>query len=63
VSLLIYGRFLSAETSVTVEDVTHVVDSGYVKEVRFDPASGISSLQDVFVSRVSARQRAGRCIV
>lgn len=62
-SLLIYGRFLSAETSVTVEDVTHVVDSGYVKEVRFDPASGISSLQEVFVSRVSARQRAGMCMV
>lgn len=39
--------------------MTHVVDSGFVKEVRFDPASGVSSLQEVFVSRVSARQRAG----
>jgi ATP-dependent RNA helicase DHX57 len=44
-----------------VDDVTHVVDSGFVKEVRYDPASGVSSLQEVFVSRVSARQRAGEC--
>jgi hypothetical protein len=28
-----------------VDDVTHVVDSGFVKEVRYDPASGVSSLQ------------------
>jgi hypothetical protein len=51
----------TAETSITVDDVTHVVDSGFVKEVRYDPASGVSSLQEVFVSRVSARQRAGEC--
>ena len=49
----------AAETSITVDDVTHVVDSGYVKEVRFDPASGVSALQEVFVSRVASRQRAG----
>jgi ATP-dependent RNA helicase DHX57 len=53
--------FSTAETSITVDDVTHVVDSGFVKEVRYDPASGVSSLQEVFVSRVSARQRAGKC--
>jgi HrpA-like RNA helicase len=49
----------AAETSITVDDVTHVIDTGFVKEVRFDPASGISSLQEVVESRVAARQRAG----
>lgn len=42
-----------------MDDVTHVVDSGYVKEMCFDPAGGFSSLQEVFVSRAAARQRAG----
>jgi len=36
-----------------------VIDAGYVKELRFDPAGGISSLQEVFVSRAAAQQRAG----
>lgn len=49
-----------AETSVTVEDVTHVVDCGMVKELRFDAVANMSSLQEVVVSRASARQRAGR---
>jgi len=53
----------TAETSITVSDVTHVVDAGYVKEMRFDPAGGISSLQEVFVSRAAAMQRAGVCYV
>jgi len=40
--------------------VTHVVDAGYVKELRFDPANdGNSSLQEVFISRAAAQQRAG----
>ena len=49
-----------AETSVTVEDVTHVVDCGRLKEVGFDAVANLSSLQEVFISRASARQRAGR---
>jgi hypothetical protein len=48
-----------AETSITVDDVTHVVDSGYVKEMRFDTAGGFASLQEVFISRAAGRQRAG----
>lgn len=49
-----------AETSVTVCDVTHVVDCGLLKELRYDPVGNISSLQEVAVTRASARQRAGR---
>ena len=40
-----------AETSVTVSDVTHVVDCGLVKEMRFDPIGNLSSLQEVVISR------------
>jgi HrpA-like RNA helicase len=49
-----------AETSVTVDDVTHVVDTGYHKEMCYDAEANMSSLQEVFVSRASAQQRAGR---
>ena len=49
-----------AETSVTLDDVTHVVDCGLVKELRYDPKGNMSSLQEVVISRASARQRAGR---
>ena len=49
-----------AETSITVDDVTHVVDCGLFKEVRFDPVANVSALQEVTVSKASASQRAGR---
>jgi HrpA-like RNA helicase len=49
-----------AETSVTVDDVTHVVDCGLVKEMRYDPVANMSSLEEVVISKASARQRAGR---
>ena len=40
-----------------------MVDAGYVKELRFDPANGgNSSLQEVFISRAAAQQRAGKNI-
>ena len=49
-----------AETSVTVDDVTHVIDCGLVKEMRYDPVANMSSLEEVVISKASARQRAGR---
>lgn len=53
--------FLSvAETSITVDDVNHVIDTGLMKEVRFDPESNMSSLQEIFISRTAGKQRAGR---
>jgi ATP-dependent RNA helicase DHX57 len=49
-----------AETSITIDDVTCVIDSGKANEVRFDPVKGISRLQEVFVSQASCKQRRGR---
>src|SRR4029077_9390838 len=49
-----------AETSVTIDGVTAVVDSGAVRRLRFDPATGLDRLELGRVSRASADQRAGR---
>ncbi len=49
-----------AETSITVDGVTAVVDSGLVRRLRFDPATGLDRLELGRVSRASADQRAGR---
>ncbi len=49
-----------AETSITIDGVGAVVDSGLVRELRFDPAHGLDRLGLVRVSRASADQRAGR---
>jgi ATP-dependent helicase HrpB len=49
-----------AETSLTIEGITTVVDSGLVKSPRFDPASGLTRLETIPVSKASAEQRAGR---
>eukprot|EP01039_Chlorochromonas_danica_P010575 gene10575-11716_t len=49
-----------AETSITVDDVTHVIDTGRMKEHRHDPISGLTTLKEVFISRSSAQQRSGR---
>ncbi len=49
-----------AETSLTLDGVEAVVDSGLAREMRFDPAVGIDRLEVVRISRASAAQRAGR---
>ena len=49
-----------AETSLTIEGVTTVVDSGWGRVVRFAPDSGLSKLVSERVSRAAASQRAGR---
>ena len=49
-----------AETSLTIDDVVFVIDTGRVREKTFDAYTGCSSLAPVWVSRASARQRAGR---
>lgn len=49
-----------AETSITIEDVRIVIDSGLSRLPRFEPASGTTRLETVRVSRASADQRAGR---
>ena len=49
-----------AETSLTIEGITTVVDSGQLKSPRFDPASGLTRLETIPISKGSAEQRAGR---
>ncbi|MFW2368422.1 MAG: ATP-dependent helicase HrpB [Desulforhopalus sp.] len=49
-----------AETSLTIEGITCVIDSGWSRLPRFDPGSGLSKLVTVPVSRASADQRTGR---
>jgi ATP-dependent helicase HrpB len=49
-----------AETSLTIDGVRVVVDSGLERRSMFDPASGMSRLETQRISRASAEQRAGR---
>ncbi|KJX95026.1 hypothetical protein TI39_contig4141g00005 [Zymoseptoria brevis] len=49
-----------AETSITVPDVKHVVDTGKMRESRYDQVRRITKLQTVWESTSNARQRAGR---
>lgn len=49
-----------AETSLTIEGVSVVIDSGYSRVPRFDPRSGFTRLETIRVTRDSADQRAGR---
>lgn len=49
-----------AETSLTIEGVRVVIDSGLARRARFDPGSGMTRLETVRISRASAEQRCGR---
>lgn len=49
-----------AETSLTIEGVRVVVDSGLARVPRFEPSVGLTRLETVRVSRASADQRRGR---
>ena len=49
-----------AETSLTIEGVKIVVDTGFGRTQKFDPKSGLSRLTTIQISKDSADQRAGR---
>ncbi len=49
-----------AETSLTIEGVVAVVDSGLARIARCSPWTGLTSLDTLPISRASAAQRAGR---
>eukprot|EP01064_Diplonema_japonicum_P011951 TRINITY_DN1940_c0_g7_i1.p1 TRINITY_DN1940_c0_g7~~TRINITY_DN1940_c0_g7_i1.p1 ORF type:complete len:668 (+),score=149.36 TRINITY_DN1940_c0_g7_i1:57-2060(+) len=49
-----------AETSLTIPNIRYVVDSGLVKENRYNPRTGMESLIEVEVSQAQAKQRSGR---
>ena len=50
----------SAETSLTIDGIRVVIDSGMVKEPSFDPERNMTTLDVKLVSKSSAEQRAGR---
>jgi ATP-dependent helicase HrpB len=49
-----------AETSITIEGVRVVIDSGMARVPRYEPDVGVTRLETVRVSRASAEQRRGR---
>ncbi|MBA0665842.1 hypothetical protein Goklo_002315, partial [Gossypium klotzschianum] len=49
-----------AESSVTIDDVVYVIDSGRMKEKNYDPYNNVSTLQSSWVSKANAKQREGR---
>ncbi len=49
-----------AETSLTIEGIKIVVDTGFGRVSKFDPRSGLSRLETIRVAQDSADQRAGR---
>ncbi|MBI9104072.1 MAG: ATP-dependent helicase HrpB [Spirochaetales bacterium] len=50
----------TAETSITIEGITLVIDSGLKKQMIYHTASGLSRLEITGISQASASQRAGR---
>ncbi|KAK8219947.1 putative ATP-dependent RNA helicase ucp12 [Zalaria obscura] len=49
-----------AETSITIEDIVAVIDTGRVKETSFDPQTNMVKLEEVWASRAACKQRRGR---
>ncbi|KAM3866200.1 ATP-dependent RNA helicase DHX30 [Diretmus argenteus] len=49
-----------AETSITIDDIVHVVDAGTQKEQNYDPRTKVSCLDTVWISRSNVTQRRGR---
>ena len=49
-----------AETSITIDDVVFVIDSGRVRETQYDPITRMSALVTTWCSKASSRQRRGR---
>jgi len=49
-----------AETSITIDDIVYVIDSGKIKEKTYDTAMNMSCLQTAWTSKASSKQRKGR---
>ncbi|XP_023191635.1 putative ATP-dependent RNA helicase DHX30 isoform X1 [Xiphophorus maculatus] len=49
-----------AETSITIDDIVHVVDTGTHKEQNYDQRTKVSCLDTVWISRSNVTQRKGR---
>ncbi|SPN98918.1 related to helicases [Cephalotrichum gorgonifer] len=49
-----------AETSITIDDIVAVIDSGKVKETTYDPQNNMRKLEENWASRAACKQRRGR---
>lgn len=49
-----------AETSITIEDIVAVIDTGRVKETSYDPSNNMVKLAEVWASKSACKQRRGR---
>lgn len=49
-----------AETSITINDIVAVIDTGKVKETSFDPVNNMVRLAQTWASRAAGKQRRGR---
>ncbi|KAL2753890.1 hypothetical protein ACRALDRAFT_2043028 [Sodiomyces alcalophilus JCM 7366] len=49
-----------AETSITIDDIVAVVDSGKVKQTTFDPQNNMRKLEETWASLAACKQRRGR---
>jgi len=49
-----------AETSITIDDVTAVIDTGRVKQLSYDSMTNITCLAEHWTSHASTKQRRGR---
>lgn len=49
-----------AETSITIDGLRFIIDSGKVKEISYDPKYKMQRLQEFWISRASSEQRKGR---
>ncbi|KMZ65415.1 putative ATP-dependent RNA helicase DHX36 [Zostera marina] len=49
-----------AETSITIDDVIYVIDTGKHKEKRYNPQKKMSSMVEDWISQANAKQRRGR---
>ena len=49
-----------AETSITIEDIVAVIDTGRVKETNYDAKDNIVRLEEVWASKAACKQRSGR---
>ena len=49
-----------AETSITIDDVAFVIDTGRVKEIQYNESSQCQALVETWISHANAMQRLGR---
>ena len=49
-----------AETSITINGIGYVIDSGFCKQICYDPRTGLETLAVTPISKANANQRAGR---